>query len=156
MYRPTTSTTFSAKFGSFETLNVFMRCGFRPAPFQMFCTAVRLMPTAFAILRALQCVALSGLSVAVFLITASFVSADSGGLRPGRVLSRSNPSTPSSMKRSCHRQTHGFDLPVRRIMAFVPSPSAVASTMSARHTALLELLRSVLISISLARLAGLR
>jgi len=52
---------------------------------------------ALAILRALQCVALTGFSVAVFSMMASFFSADSGAMREGRVLSRSRPGTPSSM-----------------------------------------------------------
>jgi hypothetical protein len=53
------------------------------------------------------------------------------------------------------RHTHGFDLPVRRMMALVPRPSAVASTISARQTALALLLRSAMIASSLSRFAGL-
>jgi hypothetical protein len=55
-----------------------------------------------------------------------------------------SPSTPSSTYRSYQRQTHGFDLPVIRIIALVPWPSAVASTIRARQTALVLLLRSVM------------
>jgi hypothetical protein len=53
-------------------------------------------------------------------------------------------------------QSHGFDLPVRRMMALVPNPSAVASTISARHAHLRRLLRSATISSSRARSIGLR
>jgi hypothetical protein len=38
------------------------------------------------------------------------------------------------MKRSCQRQTHGLDLPVRRTIAAVPQPPAVARTILARQT----------------------
>jgi hypothetical protein len=41
------------------------------------------------------------------------------------------------------------------MIALVPWPSAVASTISARHTALRELLRSLMIASSRARFAGL-
>ena len=44
----------------------------------------------------------------------------------GRVLSRKSPSTPcSAMKRSCQRQTHGLDLPVRRVISTVPQPADI-------------------------------
>ena len=69
-------------------------------------------------------------------------SASSGSIREGRVLSRRSPSKPSSMKRSCHRQTQVFDLAVRRMISFVPSPSAVSKTISARQTCFCEALRS--------------
>ena len=82
--------------GSLETLNVLTRCGLSPASRQMRCTAVWLMPTAFPIVRTLQCVALGGILVAVIVSTLSFTYFDSG-LRPGsRVLSRVRPSTPSA------------------------------------------------------------
>ena len=38
------------------------------------------------------------------------------------------------MNRACQRQTQGFDTPARRMIAFVPSPSAVARMILARHT----------------------
>ena len=43
----------------------------------------------------------------------------SGLMREGRVLSRSSPSKPSSIKRSCQRQTQVLDFPVRLMIAFV-------------------------------------
>ena len=61
-------------------------------------------------------------------------SGPNGATREGRVLSRNSPSTPSLAKRSCQRQTAVLLLPVRRMTAFVPSPSAVASTIAERQT----------------------
>ena len=61
-------------------------------------------------------------------------SGSSGGMREGRALSRSRPSTPSAMNRSCHLQTQGFDFPVRRTISTVPAPSAVARMIPARQT----------------------
>ena len=129
--RPTTSVTFSANFGSFDSLNLRSKCGLRPASDQMRCALERddfrlarlshssllfyrsifpksgvhfsdlalvwPMPTAFAMVRALQCVALAGVSFAVLVSTISVTSATSGGLRDGRVLSRSQPSIPSAI-----------------------------------------------------------
>ena len=46
------------------------------------------------------------------------------------------------MKRSCQRQMLVFALPVRRMISFVPSPAAVKSTISARHTCFWGALRS--------------
>ena len=63
-------------------------------------------------------------------------------MRGGRVLSRRRPSQPSSAKRSCQRQTQVFDLPVRRMIATVPRPSALSRTISARQTCFWAVLRS--------------
>ena len=113
------------------------------------------MPIALAIVRTLQCVALAGVAVAVFASTASFTSAGSGAVPGSRVLSRSRPSTPSAAKRSCQRHTHGFDLPVARMIAIVPSPSAVARIILARQTTLLGWFRSATSCSSRACSAGL-
>ena len=81
-----------------------------------------------------QWVASCGGSVAVRATTRSMTSWPSGATREGRVLSRSSPSTPSSAKRSCQRQTQVLDLPVRRMISTVPRrpPKAVRSR-PARH-----------------------
>jgi len=92
------------------------------------------MPTAFAMAAAVQCVASCGGSAAVSATTLSITSWPSGATREGRVLSRKRPSTPSSAKRSCQRQTQVFDLPVRRMISTVPTPCALSSTISARQT----------------------
>ena len=60
-YRPTISTSFASKFGSFDSLKVRSRCGFNPCARQIFWTLLTAMPTAFAMARALQCVASVGL-----------------------------------------------------------------------------------------------
>ena len=64
-------------------------------------------------------------------------------MREGRVLSRRSPSKPSAAKRSCQRQTQVLDLPVSRMIAFVPKPSAVSSTIRARQTCFCGALRSL-------------
>ena len=54
------STTFSANFGSFDSLNGRVRCGLRPCSFQTRCTVVWRTPISSANIRALQCVACLG------------------------------------------------------------------------------------------------
>ena len=61
-------------------------------------------------------------------------SRGTGVLPGGRVLSRSRPSTPSCIKRSCQRHTQVFDLPVAAMIAEVPRPSLLSSTIRARQT----------------------
>jgi hypothetical protein len=41
---------------------------------------------------------------------------------------------PSAIKRACQRQIVGLPLPVCRWIAIVPTPSALSSTIRARHT----------------------
>ena len=68
------------------------RCGWRPCARQMRWTELALMPTAFAIIEAVQWVASTGGSVRVRAMTRSAISDPSGGMREGRVLSRRRPS----------------------------------------------------------------
>jgi hypothetical protein len=92
------------------------------------------MPTVFAIALTVQWVASSGGGASVRRTTSATRSSAIGALPGGRVLSFSRPSTPASMKRSCQRHTHVFDLPVAVMMPWVPTPSAVRSTIQARQT----------------------
>jgi len=105
-------------------------------------TALSLTPVAAAIIAAVQCVVSPGGSVSVSAATRSTTSGPSGGMRDGRVLSRRRPSTPSSMNRSCQRQTQVFDLPVRRMISCVPTLSALNRMIAARHTCFWAALRS--------------
>ena len=89
------------------------------------------MPAAFAIAAAVQCVASCGGSALVSAITRSIVSAGSGGMRDGRVLSRASPSTPACMNRSCQRQMAVLSLPTARTMPFVPMPGSGRQQASA-------------------------
>ena len=73
---------------------------------------------------AVQWVVSPGGSARVSAITRSATSGAKGGMREGRVLSRSSPSTPSCMNRSCQRHTQVLALPVRRMISAVPRPSA--------------------------------
>src|ERR1700675_2489995 len=59
------STAFSANLGSLESLNGRDRCGLRPCSFQTRCTVVWPTPISSANIRALQCVACLGFSLAV-------------------------------------------------------------------------------------------
>jgi hypothetical protein len=47
--------------------------------------------------------------------TLASTSAESGGMRERRVLSRAKPVTPSARNRSCHRQTEVLLVPDRRV-----------------------------------------
>ena len=115
-------------------MNCRTRCGSSPWARQMRWTELTLTPAALAIMAPVQWVASPGGSLSVRATMRSASSSPSGGMREGRVLSRSKPSTPSRMKRSCQRQTQVFDLAVRRMISPVPNPSAVSKTISARQT----------------------
>src|SRR5882672_1468584 len=117
-------------------------------------TALALMPQAAAISAAVQRVLSPGGGLEVNATTRSATSGPSGAMREGRVLSRSKPTTPSCMNRSCQRQTQVLDLRVRRIISLVPRPSAESSTISARHTCFCGALRSFKITFSRLRSEG--
>ena len=112
-----------------------------------------LIPTALAIASAVQCVASCGGAWLVRATTRSTVAAGRGGIREGRVLSRVSPSTLSCMKRSCQRQTTVLPLPTARVIAVVPTPSAVRTMIRARQTCFCGLLRSRMIDCKRARSA---
>src|SRR5439155_5885720 len=113
-----------------------------------------LIPTALAIAGAVQWVASCGGVWLVSATTRSTVSAGSGAIREGRVLSRVSPSNPSCMKRSRQRQTTVLPLPIARMTALVPSPSAVRTMIRARHTCFCGLLRSRMIDCKRTRSAA--
>ena len=105
-------------------------------------TELTLIPTSFAIMATVQWVTSKGGSIRVISTTRVVTSDQSGGMRERRVLSRKRPSTPSSAKRSCQRQTQVFDLAVRRMISTVPMPAALSRMMSARQTCFWAVLRS--------------
>ena len=55
------------------------------------------------------------------------------------------------MNRSCQRQTQVFDLPVRRMISLVPTPSALERMIAARQACFCEALRSLVIASSRPR-----
>ena len=55
------------------------------------------------------------------------------------------PLDPPCMKRSCQRQTTVLPLPTARVIAVVPTPSAVRTMIRARQTCFCGLLRSRMI-----------
>ncbi len=75
---------------------------------------------------------------------------DAGG--PGLVAGETRD--PSCMKRSCQRQTTVLPLPTARMIAMVPAPSPVSSTIRARQTCFCGLLRSRMIDCKQALSAG--
>jgi hypothetical protein len=86
-------------------------------------------------------VASCGGGFSVIATMAAARSQATGALPGGRVLSRKRPATPSAMKRACQRQTVVFDVPVVAMIAFVPKPSALSSTIRARQTCFWGVLR---------------
>ena len=122
----------------------------------MRCTEVRPTPATLAISRPVQWVVSPGGSPSVRATTRSATSSGRRGVPGGRVLSRSRPSRPSSMNRACQRQTAVLLTPAVRMIAAVPNPSAVPSTIRARHTCFCRLLRSSTIACRRLRSVGIR
>ena len=110
---PTTSLSFSANFGSFDSLNVRMRCGASWWASRIRCIERRLTPAAFASIRPVQWLVSPGGGPSARSTTLCTVLVGSGGLPGLRVLSRVSPSTPSAMNRACHLHTTGLDSPER-------------------------------------------
>src|SRR5712671_6693857 len=90
-YKPTMSSSFSAKAGSLLILKLSTRCGFRPWWRQMRRTLASLIPAAAAMVRVLQWVALGGFWRVVMLTTRRMKLAPILGVRPGRGASFSPP-----------------------------------------------------------------
>jgi hypothetical protein len=103
-YSPTMSSSFSAKAGSLLILKVSTRCGFNPWARQMLLTLASLMPTAAAMVRVLQCVALVGCRRVVTTTTRLLRRALMLGAT-ARNASFCNPAEPSARKRFRNRET---------------------------------------------------
>ena len=93
-----------------------------------------------AMARLVQCVVSPGGSPSVRSISRAAIGPGTGALPGFRVLSRSRPSTPASMKRRCQRQTQGLGTPA--MISIVPQPPAVARMIRARQTCFWALFRS--------------
>src|SRR6185503_8123030 len=109
--RPTTSTSFSSKRRSFESLNVFTRCGFKPRADQIRCTVAGLTPCALAIERQLQCVSPIGCSCSVAWTISAILSAGIDGLRPRPGRTPENAFRPSDANRLRHASTVAGETP---------------------------------------------
>lgn len=92
-------------------------------------TELALMPTSSDVAPAVQWVVSLGGSARVSDTNGFAISAGRGGMRDGRVLSRSGPITPACMKRSCQRSAAVLALPMRRIMR------PVRGSLRAQHSA---------------------
>src|ERR1700730_16745875 len=105
------SSTLTAKFGSVEILKLLTRCGLRACSAEMHSTLVWLMPISLAMVRTLQCVALTGRSFTAFSTTLSLIAALIGFLPGGLERPFTSPSTPASAKYSCQRHTVVLETP---------------------------------------------
>lgn len=122
-------------------LNDRQRWGTRPRAFQIAWTVDAATRAALAMARSVQWVASCGGGSCVSRTISATTSSAIGALPGGRLLSRSSPPGPSSMKRSCQRQTPTFDSPVSGLIAMVPRPSSLNKTMRARQTCFCGLAR---------------
>ena len=75
-------------------------------------------------------------------------------MREGRVLSRGQPVNPLRMNRSCQRHTDGLAFADGAHDLGGAQPSAVSTTIRARHTCFCGLLRSRMIDCKRARSAA--
>src|SRR4051794_886317 len=117
------SRSLATNCGALDSLKVRTRCGRSLCARQIRSTELGLIPTAAAMAAAVQWVASCGGSVAVSATTRSIAACARGGMREGRVLSRSSPATPSAANRSCQRRTHRLLLPAPRLIAAGASPA---------------------------------
>src|ERR1700682_4568643 len=126
--------SFSANWGSWLTLNVRAKCGFRPCRRQIRRTLFSLRPTAWAMLRVLQWVALRGFSWVVFHITSWILAGVIVGVLPGRGASLSSAAQPPSRNR--FRQRAAFSGMIFNLAAICLSciPAAASKTIRARST----------------------
>ena len=108
----------------------------------------QIMAVAFAMARPVQYVVPGGGSPHVSATTCATLSAGIGRLPGLRVLSRSNPSGPSSAKRCCQRQTMGRLTLISFATCCTGRPLAEARTTRARSMYLPARLRSDAIALS--------
>src|SRR5450631_3715838 len=125
MYSATTSTSFSSKRGSLESLNVSTSQGF--SSWLRHARAIVSFPTPRwpASVRVDQCVDSSGaVSCWVTRTISATVPSGNHDLRPRPLAIRPTPSTPSAANRRRHARTLTSVVAHRRATSFVPTPSA--------------------------------
>lgn len=148
--------TFSAKAESWERLKVRTRYGCRRCSFQIRCTERSEMPVRTAAAWPVQCVTSSGGSEKISASTFATVRAECGGVRAGRVLSRSRASTSSLAKHCFKRQTAGRMTPACRATPCTLNRSDESGTMRARRMCLRGQDRSLAIADSANLVASSR
>src|SRR6202049_1789984 len=126
------SSNFSANAGSLLILKVSTRRGFNPWARQMRRTLASLIPTAAAIVRVLQCVALAGCWRVVMVTTRLVRRAPMVGFGPGRCASFYNAATPSARKRLRQRETFFGVIAMLAAISLSGWPEAASNTMGAR------------------------
>ena len=129
---PTTSSSFSAKFLSFETLNVLCRWGLRPYLTQIRPTVLSLISLNSAIELLLQWVRPSGTFSIVVFTTDSTSSLEYLGLRPRPFASFQRLSEPISAYRFLHLAALLQDIPRAFAMDWFSCPSDAIMTIRAR------------------------
>ena len=130
-YSPTTSTTFSTKNGSVDSLKESCRRGLRSNLRQIRPMVDLLSPVRLAIEARDQCVSLPGVSSSVATTTSSTWSSRIDGGRPGRG-SSCRPSSRRAMNRARHRSTVDSSTPRSAAASLFVPPSAQRSTIFAR------------------------
>ena len=98
----------------------------------MRCTERRLVPTVFAMARPVQCVTCPCGSEQVSARILATVAIASFAVPGGRVLSRSNASTPASAYRVCQRHTAGRLTSAWRATSATANPLSDSNTIRAR------------------------
>src|SRR6202035_2807622 len=124
--------SFSIKSGSFESLNVLSKCGFKPLACQTRCTDALLTPQTSAMLRQLHCVACFGALCVLVIIAASWARASGLKLRP-RGRSALRAATPPSAKRCRQSITVARDVSSSFANALFDLPPAAPRTIRARR-----------------------
>jgi hypothetical protein len=128
-YRPTTSTTFSTKSGSVDSLNESVRWGFSSNLRQIRPIVDSDRPLRLAIEARDQCVAPRGASSSVAVRTSLTLSSRMDGGRPGR-RSSARPGSRRSLNRPRHLATVDTETPSSAATCeFIAPGSAHASTI---------------------------
>ena len=130
-YSPTTSTTFTANSGSVDSLNVPAKCGLISNLRQIRPIVDGDSPLRSAIEARDQCVASSGISSSVAVMTSSTLSSRTDGGRPGRGSSHS-PSSRCAANLPRHLPTVAGSTRRSAAACLFDAPSAHASTILAR------------------------
>lgn len=133
-YTPTTSTSFSSKSGSPESLNVRTRCGCRSRADQIRCTVEEDTPARSAIVRHDQCVSLAGSRSASSARSPRSWRAGIEGLRPRSGRTAEKSFRPASSNRSRHDVTAAGETCTSAAIRAFANPSPAINSTRARCT----------------------
>src|ERR1700745_1469476 len=126
-YRPTTSISFSSNFGSLDSLNVLIRCGFKPRAAHTRCTVAGETPALAAIVRHDQWVWPSGVEYLVRYTISAILSCGIVDLRQRPARTSPSFAKPSPANSTRHARTvAGFTPTCAAILTFA-TPSVASS-----------------------------